>query len=152
MREKKLSIPSALTPHEITLWREGCLSWIVNNMATDDLATQGARASAVMILMQFTQNIPASASESLNHPINISLHYVIKMKWLIYFGHSRNLYWNKTSFEIDHNGDFYGDKRSSFYCFRGPCQWLFSTCSSNLIENLFIHIFILDLQLSLLIT
>ena len=40
-------------------WKTGThLSYIVSAMAADDLATQGARASVVMILTYFSQNIP----------------------------------------------------------------------------------------------
>ena len=35
----------------------------VKNIATDDLATQGARSSAAMVLTQFAQNIPTKAPE-----------------------------------------------------------------------------------------
>ena len=38
---------------------------MVNTMATDDLATQGARASAAMVLTTFCWNILASAPEGL---------------------------------------------------------------------------------------
>ena len=40
------------------------LSYVVNTMAADDLATKGARASAAMVLTSFTGNILASAPES----------------------------------------------------------------------------------------
>ena len=34
-----------------------CLSYMNNNMAADDLATQGARASAAMVLVYFARYI-----------------------------------------------------------------------------------------------
>ena len=37
-----------------------CLFYIANIMGADDLATPGARASATMILIYFSQNIPVS--------------------------------------------------------------------------------------------
>ena len=39
------------------------LYYIVNSMNADDLATQGARPSAAMVLTYFSQNIPISAPE-----------------------------------------------------------------------------------------
>ena len=43
------------------------LSYKVNIMVADDLTTQGASASAVMLLACFIRNIPASAPESLTN-------------------------------------------------------------------------------------
>ena len=44
------------------------LSYKVNTMVIDDLATQGARASTVMILTWLSSNVPVSALAGLNHP------------------------------------------------------------------------------------
>ena len=45
-------------------WKTGLhVSSIVNAMAADGLATQGARASAAIVLTLLSQNIPTSASE-----------------------------------------------------------------------------------------
>ena len=52
-----------IVPHERT---RPCLSYIVNTMDTDDLAMQGARASAEMLSYQFSWNILVSAPEGLN--------------------------------------------------------------------------------------
>ena len=43
--------------------RQTCLSYIVNTKAADGLVMQGIRASAVMALTQFAQNIVASAKK-----------------------------------------------------------------------------------------
>ena len=41
--------------------------FVVNTMVADDLATQGVRVLAAMILTYFSWNIPASASDGLTH-------------------------------------------------------------------------------------
>ena len=41
------------------------LSYVVNTMATDDMAMPGARASAYMVLTYFSEYIPVSAPERL---------------------------------------------------------------------------------------
>ena len=45
-----------------------CLCYIVNVVAADGLATQGAKASAGMVLTNFSRNIPASAPSGLTIP------------------------------------------------------------------------------------
>ena len=42
------------------------LYYVFNIMAADDLATQGTRVSAAILLTPFSQNSPASAPESQN--------------------------------------------------------------------------------------
>ena len=49
-----------------SLWKtRTCLSYRINTMAANVLATQGARASTVMVLTLFFQNIPVSAPPGL---------------------------------------------------------------------------------------
>ena len=47
-------------------WKTGPhVSYIVNIVTADDLATQGARASVAMVLTYFSWNIPVSTPEGL---------------------------------------------------------------------------------------
>ena len=45
----------------------------VNNMATDGLAMQGAKASEAVFFTYFAQNIPVSAPEGFNFPLHCSI-------------------------------------------------------------------------------
>ena len=72
-------------PH-YQLWKTGTyLYCVVNTMTTDDLTTQGARASAVMALTYVPQNVQASA------PTGIILwrRYIV-MSSLIGWAHTQN--------------------------------------------------------------
>ena len=59
-------------------WKIAAVSfYIVNIIVADDLATQGAKASAAMVLTYFSRNIPASAPEWLNTKV-VDYHCVRK--------------------------------------------------------------------------
>ena len=62
-----------------SVWKiKTCLYYIVNNLVADVLAMQGARASAAMISIKFSWNIPASVLEEL---ISITLFTLHTPQW-----------------------------------------------------------------------
>ena len=55
--------------------------YMANNMAADDLVTQGARASTAMVLIYLSQNIPVSAPEGLMSVIGKKMETVNFKEW-----------------------------------------------------------------------